>query len=179
VRDVTSTLGNWSDNCNKTDVKEMEGRLPLEHGDDAVEIPGARRLLDELISFDAPWTIVTSGTMPLVGGWLKVLNFAIPDYLVTAESVENGKPDPSCYIMGREKLGLQDSDKEILVLEDSPAGIKSGKAAGCKVVGLVTSHTLEQVVSAGPDWVVKDLDSLKAVKMEEGRVVIEFSDLLG
>ena len=161
------------------DVREMEGRLPLEHSDDAVEIPGARRLLNELTALAAPWTIVTSGTEPLVGGWLKVLNFTTPDHLVTAESVQNGKPDPACYVLGREKLGLQGPDKEILVLEDSPAGIKAGRAAGCKVVGLVTSHTFEQVAAAGPDWVVQDLDSLKAVKMEGGKVVIEFSNLLG
>lgn len=159
-----------------SDVKEMEGRLPLEHGDDAVEIPGARRLLNELIALAAPWTIVTSGTMPLVGGWLKVLKFTIPDHMVTAESVQNGKPDPACYVMGREKLGLKDPSKEILVLEDSPAGIKAGKAAGCKVVGLVTSHTLEQVIAARPDWVVKDLDSVKALKMEGGRITIEITD---
>lgn len=156
----------------------MEGRLPVEHGDDAVEIPGARRLLDELIALAAPWTIVTSGTTPLVGGWLRVLNFAVPEHLVTAESVQNGKPDPACYVLGREKLGLADLGKEILVLEDSPAGIKSGKAAGCKVIGLVTSHTLEQVVAAEPDWVVKDLDSVRAVKVEGGRVVIEISNVL-
>lgn len=159
-------------------VKDMEGRLPREHGEDAVEIPGARRLLDDLIAFAAPWTIVTSGTVPLVSGWLTVLNFAVPDHLVTAESVLNGKPDPACYVLGREKLGLQDSGKEILVLEDSPAGIKAGKAAGCKVIGLVTSHTLEQVVAAEPDWVVKDLDSVKAVKMEDGRVTLEISSIL-
>lgn len=29
-------------------------------------------------------------------------------------------------------------NENVLVLEDSPAGIKAGKAAGCKVLGLVT-----------------------------------------
>jgi glycerol-1-phosphatase len=159
-----------------TDVKEMEGRLPREHGDDATEVPGARRLLEELISLQAPWTIVTSGTEPLVYGWLKVLKFVIPDNLVTAESVPNGKPDPACYVLGREKLGLLDAGKEVLVLEDSPAGIKAGKAAGCKVVGVVTSHTVEQVVAAEPDWVVKDLESLKVIKYEGGKVTIEISN---
>lgn len=156
----------------------MEGRLPREHGEDAVEIPGARRMLDDLITLGAPWTIVTSGTEPLVNGWLSVLNFAIPDHLVTAESVQNGKPDPTCYLLGRENLGLQDESNRILVLEDSPAGIKAGKEAGCKVVGLVTSHTFEQVVAAEPDWVVKDLDSVKVLSYEGGKVVIEFSDIL-
>ena len=52
----------------RTDVKQMEGLLPKLYGDDAVEIPGARPLLQDLIAQSAPWTIVTSGTVPLVTG---------------------------------------------------------------------------------------------------------------
>lgn len=156
----------------------MEGLLPKHHGDDAVEIPGARSLIDALTSASAPWTIVTSGTEPLVYGWLSRLGFAVPPNLVTAESVENGKPDPACYRMGRDKLGLGDGAKEVLVLEDSPAGIKAGKDAGCKVIGLVTSHTARQVLDAEPDWVVKDLDSVRVVSIEGGRVTLEISNAL-
>ena len=179
----------------------MEGLLPKLHGDDAVEIPGARALLDDLIAAGAPWAIVTSGTVPLVTGWLDVLKLPHPEVLVTAESVQNGKPDPTCYDLGREKLGLGsrpepaagpgpgpegESGAEILVLEDSPAGIKAGKAAGCKVLGLVTSHTVEQVVAAGPDWVVRDLRSVKMVGFERGAdggpagsvVTLQISDAL-
>ncbi|TQN72243.1 Glycerol-1-phosphate phosphohydrolase 1, partial [Colletotrichum shisoi] len=159
-------------------TREMEGRLPRLYGKDAVEIPGARALLDALIEKKAPWAIVTSGTEPLVGGWLNVLQLPQPEHLVTAESVENGKPDPTCYLIGREKLGLQDPSKQILVLEDSPAGIRAGKAAGCKVLGLVTSHTVEQVVSAEPDWVVRDLDSVRVVESRDGVVTLEFSNAL-
>jgi glycerol 3-phosphatase-1 len=46
----------------------MEGLLPKLHSADAVEIPGARPLLEHLIARSAPWTIVTSGTVPLVTG---------------------------------------------------------------------------------------------------------------
>jgi len=159
-------------------VKQMEGRLPIEYSDDCVEILGARSLLDGLIAISAPWAIVTSGTTPLVSGWLRVLSLATPEHLVSAESVEIGKPDPTCYLLGREKLALQDPEKELLVLEDSPAGIKAGKAAGCKVLGLVTSHTAEEVAAAGPDWVVKDLDSVKIVGQEGGRVTLEFTNAL-
>jgi glycerol 3-phosphatase-1 len=159
-------------------VRHMEGLLPKLHGQDAVEIAGARALLDTLISASAPWAIVTSGTMPLVTGWLDVLKLPHPDILVTAESVENGKPDPACYVLGRERLGLAER-AEVLVLEDSPAGILSGKAAGCKVLGLVTSHTLEQVIAAGPDWVVTDLRSVKVIECgNNGKVSLEFSDIL-
>src|SRR5690348_5938744 len=128
------------------DVRHIEGLLPKLHGEDAVEIPGARKLLDTLIAAKAPWAIVTSGTVPLVSGWRDRLHLPHPAVLVTAESVENGKPDPACDALGLSKLGLNKTDSsEVLVLEDSPAGIASGKAAGCKVIGLVTSHTLEQV----------------------------------
>ena len=63
-------------------------------------------------------------------------------------------------------------------MEDAPAGIRAGKAAGCKVIGLVTSHTVEQVVEAGPDWVVKDLSSVRYVESEDGKVTLEIRDAL-
>jgi len=75
-------------------------------------------------------------------------------------------------------LHLEDPSKNVLVLEDSPAGIKAGKAAGCKVVGLVTSHTAEQVLSAEPDWTVQDLESVRLILVKDGRVTIEFSNSL-
>ncbi|KAJ4170430.1 DL-glycerol-3-phosphatase [Fusarium falciforme] len=161
-------------------VREMEGRLPKYHGHEAVEIPGARSMLEALIADSSPWAIVTSGTVPLVTGWLRARDLPTPpsDRLVTAESVEVGKPDPACYRLGRERLDLQREDAEVLVLEDSPAGIRAGKAAGCKVLGLVTSHTVEQVVAAEPDWVVQDLSSVKVLRTEGGRVTIEVSNAL-
>lgn len=72
------------------DVKHMEGLLPQLHGEDAYEIPGARALLKEIGDHHIPWAVVTSGTVPLVTGWLKVLGLPNPEHLVTAESVQNG-----------------------------------------------------------------------------------------
>lgn len=158
------------------DVSHMEGLLPLHFGEDAVEIPGARSLLSEIGARSLPWAIVTSGTLALVSGWLKKMGLPTPKHLITAESVENGKPDPACYRMGRERVNLSGDDKSVLVLEDSPAGIRAGKAAGCKVLGLVTSHTAEQVKSAEPDWIVKDLESVRIVECKDGSVTLEFRD---
>lgn len=44
-----------------------------------------------------------------------------------------------------------------LVVEDAPAGIRSGKAAGAKVLAVLTSHSLEAVKAVEPDWIVPDL----------------------
>ncbi|RFU36022.1 hypothetical protein B7463_g317, partial [Scytalidium lignicola] len=151
----------------------MEAMLPKLYGNDATEIPGAKNLLSAVIEAKTPWAIVTSGTSPLVRGWIDILKLPLPEHLVSAEDVEVGKPDPSCYVKGKEKLGLK-SDSEVLVLEDSPAGIEAGKAAGCKVLGVVTSHTIEQVLAAKPDWIVKDLESVRVVGTSENGVELEF-----
>lgn len=158
----------------------MEGLIPKKWGESAVEIPGARSLISSLGPLSVPWSIVTSGTAPLVTGWLERLALPKPQHLVVAENVENGKPDPACYRMGLEKLHMQERAPGVLVLEDSPAGIRAGKAAGCRVLAVVTSHTVDQVVDAGPDWVVRDLRSVRVVGLD-GRgdgVVLEIRDAL-
>ncbi|KAM0419057.1 hypothetical protein ACHAPT_011996 [Fusarium lateritium] len=159
-------------------VKRIESRLPRLFGHEVVEIPGVRNVLSSLIESCAPWAIVTSGTIPLVTGWLNVMNLPKPVHLITAESVECGKPDPACYVLAREYLCLQGPSHDILVLEDSPAGIQAGKLAGCKVLGLVTSHTVEEISQAEPDWIVKDLENIKVKGQVGGKVTIEISNIL-
>lgn len=122
-----------------TDVSHIEGLIPLEFGRDAVEIPGSRALLDQLGKAGAPWMIVTSGTRGLVSGWLDVMQLSHPETLVVAEDVANGKPDPSCYLLGRDRLGLA-PHASLLVLEDSPAGVTAGKAAGFAVCAVATTQ---------------------------------------
>lgn len=136
----------------------MESQIPFKYGVDAIPIPGSQALLAQVSNLRIPWGIVTSGTKPLVSGWLDILQLVHPSVLITAEAVRDGKPDPACYSLGKGKLGL---DGEVLVVEDAPAGIKAGKKAGCKVLALATTHEIEALWEAGADWVVKDLQSLR------------------
>jgi glycerol 3-phosphatase-1 len=102
--------------------------------------------------------------------------------LITAEAVQNGKPDPTCYLLGKEKLGLE-LDQEVLVIEDTPAGIKAGNKTGYKVLALATTHTVSELWNARADWVVKDLEIVTATvgKLRDGKrgVVVEVLELLG
>jgi glycerol 3-phosphatase-1 len=93
--------------------------------------------------------------------------------------VECGKPDPACYVLGRDGLGLR-KDAAVLVLEDSPAGVRAGKDAGFRVVGLATSHSVEQLREAAADWIVRDMRSIvfKGWAQELGAVTVEISDAL-
>lgn len=64
------------------------------------------------------------------------------------------------------------------MIEDSPAGIRAGKAAGCKVIGLATTHSIAQLRAVRPDYIVQDLRSIKFVGEATemmGEVKIEIS----
>lgn len=60
------------------------------------------------------------------------------EVIVDGHQVERGKPDPQVYQLCAMKLGLE--PKECVVFEDSLAGLESGERAGCKIVGVATSH---------------------------------------
>lgn len=162
-----------------SDISEMEGRIPREYGQDAVEIPGSRALLDVLEQAGVPWAIVTSGTRPLVTGWLDVMKLAHPRNLIVAEDVPRGKPDPACYKLGQSSLGITE-DASTLVLEDAPAGVKAGKAAGFSVVALATTHDVVRLKDAGADFIVRDMRSvsLKDWDKRTGEAMIEIADAL-
>lgn len=155
----------------------MEGLIPKNYGNDAVEIPGSRKLLESMEAKNIPWAVVTSGTRALLDGWINVLKLAHPKTLVVAEDVENGKPDPACYLLGRKRLGL-DVKAQMVVVEDAPSGIRAGKVAGFKVIGLATTHTIPQVRDAGADWIVQDLRSLSIKSFERGVVQIAIENAL-
>lgn len=109
------------------------------------------------------------------------MKLARPNCLISAEVVEKGKPDPACYRLGAKELGFADvKGEEILVLEDSPAGVRAGKAAGYRVLGLATTHATEKLREAGADWIVRDLRSVSAIEWDgkTQRVKIEIRDAL-
>jgi glycerol 3-phosphatase-1 len=162
------------------DITHVESLIPKEFGQDAVELPGSRAMLEKLEEQAVPWCIVTSGTRPLVTGWLDVMKLAHPKKMVTAEDVKNGKPDPACYQLGEKLLALQHPNPSIVVFEDAPAGVRSGKAAGFTVVALHTTHKLEQLVEAGADYIVQDLRSvsLKSWNKTTGVSQLEIANAL-
>lgn len=77
--------------------------------------------------------------------------------VVNAEMVSHGKPHPEPYQLAMRKLGVE--PLEVVIIEDAPAGIESGKAAGAKVVAV--THSLPSSYLRSADYVV---DSLLEVK---------------
>lgn len=58
--------------------------------------------------------------------------------IVSAEMVEKSKPDPACYLLTAERLGV--APAECVVIEDTPTGATAAKRAGMKVMGV--GHTV-------------------------------------
>ncbi len=57
--------------------------------------------------------------------------------VVAAEDVHAGKPDPEGYLLALERLGEGIAAADVLVLEDSEAGVLAAKAAGMRCYALL------------------------------------------
>jgi len=102
--------------------------------DGVTALPGAVALLDHLNALEIPWAIVTSGSMPVAAARRETAGLPEPKVFVTAERVARGKPEPDAYLLGAQLLGL--APEECVVVEDAPAGILSGLAAGSDVIAM-------------------------------------------
>jgi sugar-phosphatase len=91
----------------------------------------------------------------------------VPDVLVSAEDVEAGKPDPEGYLKAAAALGRDIG--RCLVIEDAPAGIAAGRAAGARVLAVATSHSASELASA--DGVVADLTACIVKQTTDGLVI--------
>jgi len=111
----------------------VEG-LEVEDTEGIVALPGAHALF----ALPDPVAVVTSGTLPLATARLRCVGLPVPEVLVTPELLSRGKPDPEGYLLAASELGF--APAECTVLEDAPAGVQAGRAAGMHVVGITTTH---------------------------------------
>jgi sugar-phosphatase len=155
---------------NDVDELGLIEKIEIEDKDDIEVLKGVQRILASLP--EKYWTIVTSATERLARARLGYAGIQVPMHIITADMVAQGKPDPEPYLKGAALLGLKPED--CLVIEDSTSGAKAGKAAGCKVLATLFSHTVENLSAA--DWIIESLEDVKVHTLEDG-VEIEFEPL--
>ncbi len=144
--------------------------IEVEDTEDLKVLPGVKALLESLPA--DRWAIVTSATRRLTVERLKIAGLPLPERLISADMVERGKPDPEPYRRGAELLGLRPED--CIVVEDAPSGVDAGKAAGARVLGVLGTHTREELEKA--DWLVKSLEGVK-VRTSEAGLELQFSSV--
>ena len=125
----------------RREIEDLEGVVPL---------PGSLALLDSLP--EDRWTIVTSCTRALAEVRIRAAGLPLPAKLITSNDIQHGKPNPEPFLKGASVLGFPAA--ECVVLEDVPAGVRAGKAAGARVIAFTTTVSEEVLHQAGADWIL-------------------------
>jgi sugar-phosphatase len=147
--------------------QEIE-RAEIEDVADIVALPGASQLLEALPP--GSFAVVTSATRALATVRLQAAGFAIPKLLITASDIQRGKPHPEPYLRGAAALNLPPTD--CVVIEDAPAGVVSGKAAGARVLALRTTSNDFELFTADADWIIQDCSQISLLSENAGTLLL-------
>jgi len=181
------TIDNLRRHCGIEDDETLEKeatRFELEIVDASVRdgragiilLPGSLEAISTLSKATPPstgqlWAICTSATREYAVKALEFAGIPAPIAFVSAQDVSRGKPNPDPYLLGALKAGVDVT--KCLVVEDAPSGIRAGKAAGAKVLALLTSHSADQVQEEAPDWVVENLSEV-SFEVKDDKVTMSF-----
>lgn len=99
-------------------------------------VAGAVELVSSLAA--GRWAVVTSAPRELAVRRLGWAGLPLPACLIPADEIGEGKPSPEGYLRAAAALGAHAA--ACVVIEDSPAGVAAGQAAGMRVVALTTTH---------------------------------------
>ncbi len=118
--------------------------------------PGGRELLAEVAAAGLPHALVTGSERRFMDVVLDRTGLRF-DALVCADDVSATKPDPEPYLLAAKLLGADPA--RCVALEDSPNGVASAEAAGCRVIAV---PSLIPVEPAPGRTVVRSLLDLRA-----------------
>lgn len=118
-------------------------------------LPGVFTFTDRCISRGLKLAVATSADKVKLEINLRALHLPEGALHATVHGLEvtHKKPHPEIYLKAAEKLGLK--SLECLVVEDAVSGVKAGKAAGCRVLALLTSYQASDLSEA--DWICNTL----------------------
>ncbi|MDX3638419.1 HAD-IA family hydrolase [Streptomyces sp. MB09-02B] len=114
-------------------------------------LPGAVDLIADIPP--GAWGIVTSGERRVARSRLAAAGIPEPLIMVTAEDVQNGKPDPEGFLLGARLLGV--APEQCLAFEDSVAGIQAAESSGMTVLVIAS----DQNAMSGKGTVYEDFTS--------------------
>ncbi|KAM0789349.1 hypothetical protein ACM66B_000180 [Microbotryomycetes sp. NB124-2] len=164
-----------------------EGRLLKEQGGRGIEkLPGVDKLVNALKQGGARWGIVTSATNIYASSALTTSSIGMsppegPPFVITADNVVKGKPDPEPYLVGIEALnkleGPAIDPSKVLVLEDAPSGLASGLAAGCQTLAVCTGQPRDKIRQTDATYKTVDFDRVEVVSCSKEEIVLRIKTL--
>ncbi|GAA4785829.1 HAD-IA family hydrolase [Streptomyces ziwulingensis] len=136
---------------------------------ECVLVPGAAGLLRALPR--ERWAVVTSASRRTADARLRRVGID-PPVLVTADDITRGKPDPEPFLRAAARLGV--APRDCLVVEDTPAGLESARAAGMRRIAVTTTHPAARLRA---DLVVPGVAALRVRRAPDGLTVETAPDL--
>ena len=97
-------------------------------------LPGAKELLVELQNAGVPTALVSASSRRIVDACLGAIGADFFRHTVSGDDVTRSKPAPEPYLLAAGLLGVDPA--HCVVIEDSPIGVASGAAAGCRVLAV-------------------------------------------
>ena len=151
----------WHDLSDSVEQIEEESRAIFRPLLDAhlKPMPGLFPLLEALEEAAVPKAVATSSGRAFVDEILGRFDL-LPrfSFILSAEDVDCGKPDPEIYLLAAERFGI--SPAEMLVLEDSQTGLNAAVASGARAIAVPGNHSAHHDLSGGA-WIASGLDDPK------------------
>jgi len=129
--------------------------------------PGAVPMIGSLHADGCPLALCSGALRTDIDPILAQLGVAGSfDAIVSADDVRRSKPDPESYALAFRRLSEKDPlsltvPGKSIAVEDTPAGIRSAKSAGLRVLAVTNSYGPGELSEA--DWII---DSLENVRFE-------------
>ena len=92
------------------------------------------------------WAIATSAPCESALDMLHHIGLPMPKVFISGDDIDRGKPAPDPYL--RAARGLKQKIECCVVIEDAPAGVQSGRAAGAYVIAVQTTNPLDSLKDA-------------------------------
>lgn len=122
----------YAENTDIRDFKPMEGLYDFL---DRCKEKGIRMCVASSSDYDYLYTIMDS---------LRIRGYF--EWVLSGHGLSKGKPDPLIYNMAAEKMGID--KKDLMIIEDSPNGIRAGIASGIYTVGFKGSRVIQDTSTA-------------------------------
>lgn len=130
-----------------------------------IAMTGVKSLLQSLKTAQIPCALVTSSLRPKVDKVIEHLAIEGSfEVIVTSDLVKKGKPDPDCYLLAAEKLGI--TPAKCIVFEDAVSGVKASTSAGMYTIGIGAAAQAKLLKETGARHCIPDFETVKLTRHE-------------
>ncbi|MFN8342364.1 MAG: HAD family phosphatase [Cyclobacteriaceae bacterium] len=161
---LTNLFGQLPDEQLRAFAEEKEALYRKIYAATIAPVAGLLNFLDMLAAHSVKRAIATSAPRANVDFTLAGTGTALYFETILDDTfVSRGKPDPEIYL--KTVAALQMDARLCIVVEDSLSGIQAAQGAGCRVIGITTTHTAAELAHC--DFVVEDFNGLTMKQLRQ------------